>query len=265
MVDLGATFGVSMGSDTDSSDAEFAPEKEERNSADSESGDCFSGGEGGDEVEEMEQGDEKEVLTGRKEEEKEDGESTNIEGDREEKMSEGEGEREDKMVGKEKREEDIKCSEDKSEREKGETVKKAGDERLGKVGEKKEEEDQGEGKDGEGNHKGGTKHGTLRSLLQADKPSNKDNETSKVELSSDSARVEGEEEGGKEEEGEGGTNAEEDYNPLVVRRSNRAIKPTKDVDLYLLGAKFGIDVEGSGAESSDLEFSPAENSPGITS
>ena len=56
---------------------------------------------------------------------------------------------------------------------------------------------------------------------------------------------------------------DEEYNPLIVRRSNRAIKPTKDVDLYLLGAKFGIDVDGlSGPESSDIEFAPADDSPG---
>ena len=53
-----------------------------------------------------------------------------------------------------------------------------------------------------------------------------------------------------------------EYNPLIVRRSQRAIKPTKDVDLYLLGAKFGIDVEGSGADSSDLEFAPESVSDG---
>ena len=52
---------------------------------------------------------------------------------------------------------------------------------------------------------------------------------------------------------------EEEYNPLIVRRSHRAIKPTKDVDLYLLGAQFGIDVE-SDADSSDLEFAPAVES-----
>ena len=52
---------------------------------------------------------------------------------------------------------------------------------------------------------------------------------------------------------------EEEYNPLIVRRSRRAIKPTKDVDLYLLGAKFGIDVE-SDADSSDQEFAPVVES-----
>ena len=47
-----------------------------------------------------------------------------------------------------------------------------------------------------------------------------------------------------------------EYNPLIVRRSNRAIKPTKDIDLYLLGAQYGIDLEGSEVDSSDPEFSP---------
>ena len=50
------------------------------------------------------------------------------------------------------------------------------------------------------------------------------------------------------------SNGGQEYNPLIVRRSNRAIKPTKDVDLYLLGAQFGIDVEGSDVDSSDPEF-----------
>lgn len=78
----------------------------------------------------------------------------------------------------------------------------------------------------------------------------------------------GEEKGEEEErEGEGeGEKAQEEkeeeqeYNPLIVRRSNRAIKPTKDVDLYLLGAQFGIDLEGSDADSSDQEFAPAVES-----
>ena len=52
------------------------------------------------------------------------------------------------------------------------------------------------------------------------------------------------------------TNGDQEYNPLIVRRSNRAIKPTKDVDLYLLGAQFGVDLEGSDVDSSDPEFSP---------
>lgn len=53
-----------------------------------------------------------------------------------------------------------------------------------------------------------------------------------------------------------------EYNPLIVRRSQRAIKPTKDIDLYLLGAQFGIDLEGSDADSSDLEFAPEVISEG---
>ena len=52
------------------------------------------------------------------------------------------------------------------------------------------------------------------------------------------------------------TEQTQEYNPLIVRRSQRAIKPTKDVDLYLLGAKYGVDLEGSGADSSDQEFAP---------
>ncbi len=77
------------------------------------------------------------------------------------------------------------------------------------------------------------------------------------------AKEEGE---GEEKNGEGGEKAkplekvEQEYNPLIVRRSNRAIKPTKDIDLYLLGAQFGIDVEGSDADSSDQEFAPAVES-----
>lgn len=55
-----------------------------------------------------------------------------------------------------------------------------------------------------------------------------------------------------------------EYNPLIVRRSQRAIKPTKDIDLYLLGAQFGVDVEGSGADSSDLEFAPESVSNGLS-
>ena len=69
--------------------------------------------------------------------------------------------------------------------------------------------------------------------------------------------------------GEGGSNeavSGEDVpvNPLlIVRRSQRVIKPTKDIDLYLLSAQFGVTLEDSeGEESSDLEFAPAENSDG---
>ncbi len=55
----------------------------------------------------------------------------------------------------------------------------------------------------------------------------------------------------------------QEYNPLIVRRSQRAIKPTKDIDLYLLGAQYGVDVEGSDADSSDLEFAPEAVSDGV--
>lgn len=58
------------------------------------------------------------------------------------------------------------------------------------------------------------------------------------------------------EETNGAQSPPTEYNPLIVRRSNRAIKPTKDVDLYLLGAQYGIDLEGSEVDSSDPEFSP---------
>ena len=56
--------------------------------------------------------------------------------------------------------------------------------------------------------------------------------------------------------GPSSSTTEYEYNPLIVRRSNRAIKPTKDIDLYLLGAQFGVDLEGSEVDSSDPEFSP---------
>lgn len=71
-------------------------------------------------------------------------------------------------------------------------------------------------------------------------------------------------EGREEETGGGGSEAvvPAEYNPLIVRRSQRAVKPTKDVDLYLLGAKYGIDVEGSDADSSDQEFAPDSASDG---
>lgn len=87
-----------------------------------------------------------------------------------------------------------------------------------------------------------------------------DNEGSQeMEVAADNAEEKGEkiEEQTKEKEEE----QEEEYNPLIVRRSRRAIKPTKDVDLYLLGAQFGIDVDGlSDADSSDQEFAPAVES-----
>ena len=55
-------------------------------------------------------------------------------------------------------------------------------------------------------------------------------------------------------------NSNEEYNPLIVRRSQRAIKPTKDIDLYLLGAQFGVNLEESDADSSDMEFAPTKDS-----
>ena len=44
---------------------------------------------------------------------------------------------------------------------------------------------------------------------------------------------------------------------LFFLRSQRAIKPTKDIDLYLLSVKFGVTLDDSdGADSSDAEFDP---------
>ena len=56
----------------------------------------------------------------------------------------------------------------------------------------------------------------------------------------------------------------DNINPLLItRRSQRVIKPTKDIDLYLLSAQFGVSLEDSeGEESSDMEFAPAEESDG---
>ena len=89
---------------------------------------------------------------------------------------------------------------------------------------------------------------------------NKENGEEKMESTDAAATGEGkEDEGGKEGEKKIKPE-EEEYNPLIVRRSQRAIKPTKDVDLYLLGAQYGIDVEGSDADSSDQEFAPAVES-----
>ena len=86
----------------------------------------------------------------------------------------------------------------------------------------------------------------------------RDNEGSQeMEVTDNAEKGEKMEKQAKEKEEE----AEEEYNPLIVRRSHRAIKPTKDVDLYLLGAQFGIDVDGlSDADSSDQEFAPAVES-----
>ena len=74
-------------------------------------------------------------------------------------------------------------------------------------------------------------------------------------------------EGGSSGGGEGGSSGggeDVPVNPLlIVRRSQRVIKPTKDIDLYLLSAQFGVTLEDSeGEESSDMEFAPADNSDG---
>lgn len=91
---------------------------------------------------------------------------------------------------------------------------------------------------------------------------NKTEEEGAKELEGDSQEMEVDGVNGAEVEGgeKAKDEEEEEYNPLIVRRSRRAIKPTKDIDLYLLGAKFGIDVEGSDADSSDQEFSPTVES-----
>ena len=211
-MDLGATFGISLGTDSDdSSDREFAPENEERDSADSESGGGNSSGdEGGDEEEEME-------------EEKESKEEGGVGGGSEGEKGDGRGEEaktktEEKTEGKEGKEDSPTVQRDSSE--------------------------------------------TLEIA-----PKNIDDCTSKTE--SETTANTGTVSASLEPVGDSGGDkevAEAEYNPLIVRRSNRAIKPTKDVDLYLLGAKFGIDVEGieeSGAESSDMEFAPVEDLPGI--
>ena len=93
-------------------------------------------------------------------------------------------------------------------------------------------------------------------------------ETTRMDESGDPSeeKTRGEEGEGENTTAEKKEGEEEEYNPLIVRRSRRAIKPTKDVDLYLLGAKFGIDVEGSDADSSDQEFAPvAESDRELTS
>ncbi len=47
---------------------------------------------------------------------------------------------------------------------------------------------------------------------------------------------------------------------LWTRRSNRVIKPTKDIDLYLLSAQFLIHLEGdSKLDGDDAEFAPVES------
>ena len=183
-MDLGAKFGISVGSDSDSSDAEFAPETEEKDSAD-------SGDEGGDEGEEEEEEEEEEKVEEEEEEVKEKGgvDETVCETDKDGNNGGKEESAKDTSAGGEEKDKDTE----------------------------------------------------MVSEPHGDKEAEGDN-------------------GGK---GLGESSEQQEYNPLIVRRSNRAIKPTKDVDLYLLGAKFGIDVDGlSGPESSDLEFAPAEVSPG---
>lgn len=226
-MDLGAKFGIALGSDSDSSDAEFAPENEEKDSADSEcggGGSGSSGEEGGDEEEETEEeiGDE--------------GEGKGDEG-------EGKGEN-DALKEEQEQEEGAGKGSDGGDQE---VEKKTDVVREGDEGETIPTQESG---------------GGIEEVVQQ---SEKDTSPAKTEdnlASSDPAATN--KEGGDEDSDQ--DKEMDEYNPLVVRRSNRAIKPTKDVDLYLLGAKFGIDVadvEASGAESSDMEFAPAENSPGI--
>lgn len=218
-MDLGAKFGIALGSDSDSSDAEFAPENEEKDSADSEcgGGSGSSGEEGGDEEEETEEeiGDEGEGG----------GESDAPEEERE--QEEGAGKGSDRGDQEGNRDTDVVREEDEAEsQESGDGINEVV---------QQTEEDSTSAKTGD----------NLTSLDPA------------------ATKKEG---GDKDSDKDKETEAKDEYNPLIVRRSNRAIKPTKDVDLYLLGAKFGIDVadvEASGAESSDMEFAPAEGSPGI--
>ena len=222
MVDLGATFGIALGSDSDSSDAEFAPEHAEKDSADSESGGNDSSGEGdgnNEEEKEKEEGvQDKEVKGG---------------GGKEEKREEEEAVREGETVA---------CKE-------GETAVESeptqGDKNTTTAAEviKKAQEIE---KDSNSQAEPETTDGEKETVVPASSELTADD--SKEIGSGSHPAVEAE--------------REQEYNPLIVRRSNRAIKPTKDVDLYLLGAKFGIDVEESGAESSDMEFAPADDSPG---
>lgn len=229
VVDLGATFGISLGSDSDSSDAEFAPENEEKDSADSEPGSNHhsSGEEGGDEKE-------------TDDEEEDEGEGVKQE-ERASKEGEGEGERKTDAGSEGERETDGGMEKE---------VESAPTKESGDTREEVVEEMQVH-------------------VVQKDFPNleseTADNKTKCTDAPANpkppSATGSVESNAGSDEGKETGANT---YDPLIVRRSNRAIKPTKDVDLYLLGAKFGIDVEGlSGAESSDKEFAPAENSPGI--
>ncbi len=112
----------------------------------------------------------------------------------------------------------------------------------GEGGEKGEVEnkDGGEGEEGEGEEGGGKKG----------EDENKDG---------------GEGEEGVKDEGsdkeENDSETEGYVNPyLRTRRSNRVIKPTKDIDLYLLSAQFGIHLESDGElDSDDAEFAPVES------
>ena len=288
VVDLGAKFGIAVGSDSDSSDAEFAPENAEKDSEDSESGGGDSSGEeGGDEEEEDE---EKVMEEGKGEEGKGEG------------VGGGEGGvgSEKKMVEKMKSEvtEDEKhvistVSEDKNtqQHEKDEEDKPTSpmggiepaathhrpqstgthtdigmdsdhtvadnnstEKNCNRVVDdnNKDSGSHGDGGHGDGSHGNGGDHADGSNHGNGDGGSNHGN--------GDGGGSHGDGGGGG---GDEGVNKDEyEYNPLIVRRSNRSIKPTKDVDLYLLGAKFGIDVEESGCESSDMEFAPAELSPG---
>ena len=210
VVDIGAKFGVTVGSDSDSSDAEFAPENEQRDSADSGSGDYSSGEEGGDEAEpdDTEEGAKVEC----KEKEKEEEEEVEEKGGAEE---EGGGEVSGGM-------------EPHSETEEKEN----------------EATSVAEGTEGDPDVKKEVQMSVEEHGKETPPPTDmgatagEDDDTGSV-----SEKPEGPE-----------AQAKDEYNPLVVRRSNRAIKPTKDVDLYLLGAKFGIDVEGGEGEGSDVEI-----------
>lgn len=218
MVDIGAKFGVTVGSDSDSSDVEFAPENEQRDSADSGSGEYSSGDEGGDEAE---------------------------------------------PEDKEEREE-VECEEKKKEEEEGKEEKggaeevEDGDEVSAEMEPHSEEEEKGnestgvaEGMEGDSD----VKKEPQTCIEEHDK------EEAQPSIDTGATPGDGDETGsvsGKPED----SGTKDEYNPLVVRRSNRTIKPTKDVDLYLLGAKFGIDVEGGLGEGSDVEFAPTEDVPG---
>ena len=234
VVDLGATFGIALGSDSDSSDAEFAPEHAEKDSADSESGGNDSCGEGdGDDEEEKEKEEgvqDKEVKGG-----------GGKEGKREEDEEAGREERTVACKEGETAVESEPTEGDKNTTTAAEVVKKAQE-----IEKDSNSQAEPEATDSEKETVVPASSGEKETVVPASSKLTAD-DSKKIGSGSDPA-VEAEK--------------EQEYNPLIVRRSNRAIKPTKDVDLYLLGAKFGIDVEESGAESSDMEFAPADDSPG---